>query len=113
MVVFGYEGKNRKLKPHFWLFPLLLLLAFMLAFMPRRSILSATEQELLLALPEAPEEFIRQYTLSESDLSLIRQHRGRPTGWALRCSSATCDFRAWRWGSKRPTKRYWLLWPRS
>jgi len=44
--------------------------------MPRRSILSATEQELLLALPEAPEEFIRQYTLSESDLSLIRQHRG-------------------------------------
>ncbi len=44
--------------------------------MPRRSILSVTEQDRLLALPEAPEEFIRQYTLSEADRSLIRQHRG-------------------------------------
>lgn len=44
--------------------------------MPRRSILSATEREQLLALPESPEEFIRQYTFSEADLSLIQQHRG-------------------------------------
>ncbi|WP_460581707.1 Tn3 family transposase, partial [Hymenobacter luteus] len=44
--------------------------------MPRRSTLSATEREHLLALPENPEEFIRQYTLSEADLSLIHQHRG-------------------------------------
>jgi TnpA family transposase len=44
--------------------------------MPRRSTLSATEREQLLALPESPEEFIRQYTLSEADPSLIHQHRG-------------------------------------
>ena len=44
--------------------------------MPRRSILSAMEREHLLALPESPEEFIRQYTFSEADLSLIQQHRG-------------------------------------
>jgi TnpA family transposase len=44
--------------------------------MPRRSILSATEREQLLALPKSPEEFIRQYPSSEADLSLIHQHRG-------------------------------------
>lgn len=44
--------------------------------MPRRSTLSAAEQEQLLALPDSPEEFIRQYTFSEADVSLIRQHRG-------------------------------------
>lgn len=44
--------------------------------MPRRSTLSAMEREQLLALPEMSEEFIRQYTFSEADLSLIHQHRG-------------------------------------
>ncbi len=44
--------------------------------MPRRSTLSAAEREQLLALPETSEEFIRQYTFSEADLSLIHQHRG-------------------------------------
>ena len=44
--------------------------------MPRRSTLPVAERAQLLALPESPEEFIRQYTFSEADLSLIRQHRG-------------------------------------
>ena len=44
--------------------------------MPRRSILSATERDSLLALPDAKDELIRHYTLNESDLSVIRQHRG-------------------------------------
>jgi hypothetical protein len=44
--------------------------------MLRRSTLSVAEREQLLALPESPEEFIRQYTFSEADLSLIHQHRG-------------------------------------
>ena len=44
--------------------------------MPRRSTLSATEQEQLLALPQSPEEFIRQYTFSKADRALIHQHRG-------------------------------------
>lgn len=44
--------------------------------MPRRSILSAAERESLLALPDSRDELIRRYTLSESDLSIIRQRRG-------------------------------------
>ena len=32
--------------------------------MPRRSILSATERESLLALPDAKDELIRQYTIN-------------------------------------------------
>ena len=44
--------------------------------MPRRSILSATERESLLALPDAKDELIRHYTFNESDLSVIRQRRG-------------------------------------
>jgi TnpA family transposase len=44
--------------------------------MPRRSILSVAERENLLAVPSEEDELIRQYTLSETDLSIIRQHRG-------------------------------------
>ena len=44
--------------------------------MPRRSILSAAERDSLVTLPNAKDELIRHYTLNESDLSIIRQHRG-------------------------------------
>ena len=44
--------------------------------MPRRTILSTSERENLLALPDNQDDLIRHYTLSESDLSIIRQHRG-------------------------------------
>ncbi|KVZ49419.1 hypothetical protein WL29_28965 [Burkholderia ubonensis] len=44
--------------------------------MPRRSILSASERDSLLAIPEELDDLIRHYTFSESDLSLIRQRRG-------------------------------------
>ena len=44
--------------------------------MPRRSILSASEKESLIAILESEEELIQHYTLSETDLSIIRQHRG-------------------------------------
>lgn len=44
--------------------------------MPRRSILSATEREHLLTLFETTDELIRHYTFSETDPSIIRQHRG-------------------------------------
>jgi len=44
--------------------------------MPRRSILTASEKESLIAIPESEEELIRHYTLIETDLSIIRQHRG-------------------------------------
>ena len=44
--------------------------------MPRRSILSAAERENLLALPDSKDDLIRQYTFSDTDLSIIRQRRG-------------------------------------
>jgi hypothetical protein len=39
--------------------------------MPHRSTLSAAKRVHLLALPETSEEFIRHYTFSGADLSLI------------------------------------------
>lgn len=44
--------------------------------MPRRSLLTPAERAGLLAFPSTDEEFIRHYTFSEADLSVIRQHRG-------------------------------------
>lgn len=44
--------------------------------MPRRSILSVAERESLLSLPASQDDLIRHYSLSESDLSLVRQRRG-------------------------------------
>jgi hypothetical protein len=44
--------------------------------MPRRSILSATERDCLLALPEGQDDLIHHYTFNEQDLSLIRQRQG-------------------------------------
>ena len=39
--------------------------------MPRRSILSATERESLLTLPDAKDELIRLYTFNDADLELV------------------------------------------
>ncbi len=44
--------------------------------MPRRSILSSIERLALLCIPETQDELIKYYTFSETDLSLIQQHRG-------------------------------------
>ncbi|WP_232461084.1 Tn3 family transposase [Burkholderia ubonensis] len=44
--------------------------------MPRRSVLSPSDWESLLAVPEALDDLIRHYTFGEGDLSLIRQRRG-------------------------------------
>ena len=44
--------------------------------MSRRSVLSATERDSLLALPDTQDELIRHYTFNESDWALIRQRRG-------------------------------------
>ena len=44
--------------------------------MPRRSILSASEKQSLIALPDKQAEFIRCYSLSEADISVIKQRRG-------------------------------------
>ena len=44
--------------------------------MPRRSVLTPAERSALFAIPEHDDELIRRYTLSEVDLSVIRQRRG-------------------------------------
>ncbi len=44
--------------------------------MPRRSLLSDTERDSLLALPESQDELIQHYSFTEADMSLIRQRRG-------------------------------------
>ena len=44
--------------------------------MPRRQVLSDTERENLLALPDGRGTFIQYYTLSERDLAIISLHRG-------------------------------------
>jgi hypothetical protein len=46
--------------------------------MPRRSVLTDTEVQELLAFPTSPEEIAQYYTLSEEDIVFIRQHRGNP-----------------------------------
>ena len=46
--------------------------------MPRRLILSATEQGSLLALPESQDDLIQHYTLNDADMALVRQRRGDP-----------------------------------
>ncbi len=44
--------------------------------MPRRSVISASERDRLLVMPNAEDELIRHYTFNDSDLSIIFQHRG-------------------------------------
>jgi TnpA family transposase len=44
--------------------------------MPRRSILSAAERDGLFAYPDTQDGIIRHYTLSDSDLAIVSQHRG-------------------------------------
>jgi Domain of unknown function (DUF4158) len=46
--------------------------------MPRRSILTAASQESLIALRDSQDDLMRHYSSSESDLSIIKQHRGLP-----------------------------------
>lgn len=44
--------------------------------MPRRSLLTDTERNSLLHVPDSYEELARHYTFSETDISIIKQHRG-------------------------------------
>lgn len=56
--------------------------------MSRRSILSANEKQSLIALPDNQTDFIRHYSLDESDISLIGQKRDNANrlGFAIQLS---------------------------
>ncbi len=60
--------------------------------MARRSILSATERDNLIALPN-DDLVIQYYTFNESDLAIIQQHRGSENrlGFAVADSSSKCN----------------------
>lgn len=45
--------------------------------MPRKAVLSAAQQAVLIALPSADHDLRLRYTLSENDLAIIRTKRGR------------------------------------
>jgi len=44
--------------------------------MPRRSVLTASDRDALLSLPDNEGDLIRYYSFSETDLALIRSRRG-------------------------------------
>jgi TnpA family transposase len=44
--------------------------------MPRRALLSETERDSLLVLPESQDDRIQHYSFTDADLALIRQRRG-------------------------------------
>ena len=44
--------------------------------MPRRSVLTVTQLETLLAFPATELEMARYYTFDDRDLAIIRQRRG-------------------------------------
>ncbi|MBP7658123.1 MAG: DUF4158 domain-containing protein [Pseudoxanthomonas sp.] len=48
--------------------------------MPRRSLLSDTERDSLLVLPQSQDDLIQQYSFTDADLALIRQRRRRLAG---------------------------------
>ncbi len=45
--------------------------------MPRRRVLTPAERLSLLAIPATDDERMRHYTLSEADVTVSHQHRGR------------------------------------
>lgn len=79
--------------------------------MPRRSILSAAERESLLALPDNRDDLIRRYTLSESDLSIIRQRRGAANrlGFAVQLCYLRFPALSLESGNSRPLLSFILL----
>lgn len=44
--------------------------------MPRRSLLSDSERDSLLVLPDSQDGLIQQYSFTDADMTLIRQRRG-------------------------------------
>lgn len=59
--------------------------------MPRRLILSATERETLMALPDNDDDLIRRYTLNDAGLAVNRQSAATRTAWdsPSRCATGS------------------------
>jgi TnpA family transposase len=56
--------------------------------MPRRSLLSDSERDSLLTLPESQDDLIQHYSFTDADMALIRQRRGAANrlGFAVQLS---------------------------
>ena len=59
--------------------------------MPRRSILSTAEEESLPALPNANDDLIRHYAFTDTDLYIIKQHRGPANRLGFRRTEITYE----------------------
>lgn len=78
--------------------------------MPRRSILSFSESENLLALPDTKDDLIRHYTFNETDLSIIRQRRGPANRLGFAVQLCYLRFLASSWASMNCRSRPYSVW---
>ncbi len=78
--------------------------------MPRRSILSASERDNLLALPTSHDDLIRHYTFSETDLSLIRQRRGDANRIGFAVQLCVLRYPGYAWSIDVPISSTLLQW---
>jgi len=78
--------------------------------MPRRSILSASERDNLLALPTSQDDLIRHYTFSETDLSLIRQRRGDANRIGFAVQLCVLRYPGYAWSVDVPISSPLLQW---
>ena len=66
--------------------------------MPRRSILSASDQASLLALPEEQDDLIRYYSFNDPDFSLIQQRRGEANRLGFAVQLCLLRYPGFFWG---------------
>jgi hypothetical protein len=69
--------------------------------MPRRSVLTVTQLETLLAFPATELEMARYYTFDDRDLAIIRQRRVPKIDWVLQSNYATSGIPVRPWLPKR------------
>jgi len=78
--------------------------------MPRRSILSAAEQASLITLPASQDELIQHYTLSDTDLALIRQRRGEANRLGFAVQLCMLRFPGYAFGNDREVPAHVVQW---
>ena len=78
--------------------------------MPRSSILSATERDNLIALPEGKDDLIRHYSFTESDLSLVRQRRGDANRIGFAVQLCLLRYPGYALASDRPAPELVIEW---
>jgi len=81
--------------------------------MPRRQVLSDTERENLLALPDGRDTFIQYYTLSERDLAIISLHRGDANRLGFAIQLCYMRYPGFYWALMKIRIQHYSTWLRS